>query len=58
MYMKYHNTHLLQFITYLIHETNKRVPIPLLIWRPTRKSGLTPKTTKARVLRYAIIQSL
>ena len=26
-------------------------------WWPPRKSGLTPKTTKARVVRYAIIQS-
>ena len=27
------------------------------IWRPPRKSGLNPKTTKARVIHYAIIQS-
>ena len=27
------------------------------IWRPPRKSGLTPKTIKARVIHYAIIQS-
>ena len=27
------------------------------IWRPPRESGLTPKITKARVIRYAIIQS-
>ena len=27
------------------------------IWRPQRKSRLTPKTTKARVVRNAIIQS-
>ena len=26
-------------------------------WKPMRKSGLTPKTTKVRVIRYAIIQS-
>ena len=26
-----------------------------IIWRHPRKSGLTPKTTKARVIRYAII---
>ena len=25
------------------------------IWRPPRKSGLTPKTTKARILRNVII---
>ena len=29
----------------------------LKIWRPSRKSKLTPKATKARVVRYAIIQS-
>ena len=29
----------------------------VLNWRPPRKSGLTPKTTKARVVRYVIIQS-
>ena len=27
------------------------------IWRHPRKSGLTPKTTKVMVVRYAIIQS-
>ena len=32
------------------YQTNK--------WRSPRNSGLTPKTTKARVVRYAIIQSL
>ena len=26
-------------------------------WQPPRKSGLTPKATKTRVVRYAIIQS-
>ena len=26
-------------------------------WRPPRKSGLTPKSTKTRVVRYAIIKS-
>ena len=26
-------------------------------WRPPRKSGYTPKTTKVRVVSYAIIQS-
>ena len=29
----------------------------LIKWRPLRKSGLTHKTTKAMVIRYAIIQS-
>ena len=27
-----------------------------VIWKPPKKSGLTPKTTKARIVRYAIIQ--
>ena len=26
------------------------------IWRPPRKSGLTPKTNKTRIIRYTIIQ--
>ena len=26
-------------------------------WRHPRKSGLTPKTTKARIVHYTIIQS-
>ena len=28
------------------------------IWRPPRKSGLTPEITKARIVRYAIIRAL
>ena len=28
-----------------------------IIWRPAKKSGLTPKTTKAKVIWYAIKQS-
>ena len=28
-----------------------------ITWRPSGKSGLTPKTIKARIVRYAIIQS-
>ena len=26
-------------------------------WKPLRKSGLTPETTGARIIRYAIIQA-
>ena len=28
-----------------------------LIWTPPRKSGLTPETTEARIVCYAIIQT-
>ena len=29
-----------------------------ITWRSPKKSGLTPRTTKAKIIRYAIIKSL
>ena len=41
------------------HEITLSIRLKTLktIWRPPRKSGLTPKIAKARVVRYAIVQS-
>ena len=37
--------------------TNKGINTKYIIWRSPRKSGSTPKTTKARDVCHAIIQS-
>ena len=48
--------HIVVLLTVSIRTRLKKYKI--LNWRPPRKNGLTPKTTKARIVRYAISQSL
>ena len=45
------------FILNYIYCTVNKIKDWYLNWRPPKKSELTPKTAKAKVVRYAIIQS-
>ena len=44
-------------INYKIFEIFFNYVLNQIIWRPSRKTGLTHKTTETRIVRYAMIQS-